>query len=130
MPAMYTTRSGRRGRTFESCRPDCKHCGMVREPETARSRQRLGHLIRLACLSVSILSTMYPMSSSTAMSPTEIKDIRIILGWTQERLAVACGVEKAAVSHWENGIRQPSGSAEILLTHCRDMALRLQQKNS
>lgn len=64
------------------------------------------------------------------MLPTEIKEVRSILGWTQERLASACGVEKAAVSHWEKGIRQPSGAAEILLNQCRDMAFRIHAKNS
>lgn len=70
------------------------------------------------------------MSSVPAMSPLEIKEIREALGWTQERLGLAVGVEKATVSHWEKGIRTPSGSAEILLKHYQDMALRSQQKNS
>lgn len=62
------------------------------------------------------------------MSPAEIKSIRDELGWTQERFASAVGVEKAAVSHWEKGIRQPSGAAEILINQLRELALRNPKK--
>lgn len=62
------------------------------------------------------------------MSPVEIKETRDALGWSQERLASAVGVQKSAVCHWEKGLRQPSGAAEILLNQLREMALRNPKK--
>jgi DNA-binding transcriptional regulator YiaG len=71
---------------------------------------------------------MYLMASVQIMSPAEIKETRLALGWTQDRMATALGVGKSTVSHWEKGIRHPHGSAEILLNHYRDMALRDSRK--
>ena len=53
--------------------------------------------------------------STDTISPKEIAAIRNALGWTQAKFAAALGVNHTAVSHWENGLRAPSGSAEILL---------------
>lgn len=49
------------------------------------------------------------------MSKHEIKSIRTSLGMTQTEFADTLGVSQMAVSHWENGLRRPSGSAEILI---------------
>ena len=68
------------------------------------------------------------MSSVQVMTPAEIKETRDALGWSQERLATAVGVQKTAVCHWEKGIRQPGGPAEILLNQLRDMVLRNPKK--
>lgn len=53
------------------------------------------------------------------MKPTEIRSIREALGWTQQRLAIAVGVNRTAVTLWESGKRHPSGSAELLLDQLR-----------
>lgn len=37
-----------------------------------------------------------------------IKSLRIARGLTQQQLATKLGVDKTAVSHWENGIAQPA----------------------
>lgn len=55
------------------------------------------------------------------MSPQEIRELRTALGYTQEQLADAVGVNRTAVTHWENGLRHPSGSAEKMLGILRGM---------
>jgi putative transcriptional regulator len=56
------------------------------------------------------------------MSAHEIKTVRESLGMTQTEFADALGVQQTAVSHWENGARRPSGSAEILIEMLRKQA--------
>jgi DNA-binding transcriptional regulator YiaG len=58
------------------------------------------------------------------MTPFEIKSLRLSLGWTQSRLAEACGVTVRAVKQWEQGRYRPGGSAQILL---RQQKSRLSQ---
>ena len=50
------------------------------------------------------------------MTPQEIKSLRSRLGLTQEAFAKVMGVSRiATVSEWENGSRNPSGSAVKLM---------------
>ena len=56
------------------------------------------------------------------MNPAEIKTLRLTLGWTQQRLAEACGVTVRAVKQWEQGKYHPSGSAQILLRQIKERA--------
>lgn len=56
------------------------------------------------------------------MSAHEIKTVRESLGMTQTEFADALGVQQTAVSHWENGARRPSGSAEILIEMLKKQA--------
>lgn len=49
------------------------------------------------------------------MTPAEIRTLRESLGWTNKRLAEACGVTESTVKRWQQGIRSPSGSALLLL---------------
>jgi len=49
------------------------------------------------------------------MTAAEIKSLRKTLGWTQSRLAEACGVSVRAVKAWEGGEYAPSRPVEILL---------------
>ena len=51
----------------------------------------------------------------STMAKEQIKAIRVSLGMTQEEFAESLGVKQAAVSHWEQGLRRPSGSAELLI---------------
>lgn len=53
------------------------------------------------------------------ISPNEIREIRESLGLKQSEFAERIGVKQAAVSHWEQGIRQPSGAALILIENLR-----------
>lgn len=46
------------------------------------------------------------------MMPNEIKQLRVRLGWTQERLAHELGVSWTTVNRWENGKAKPSPLAE------------------
>jgi putative transcriptional regulator len=55
------------------------------------------------------------------MTPAEIKALRLSLGWTQKRLAEACGVSIRAVKQWEQGKYHPSGSAQILLQQLKTL---------
>lgn len=43
------------------------------------------------------------------------REVRRELGLTQRELADRIGVTVKAVQHWEQGIRQPSGSSERAL---------------
>lgn len=61
------------------------------------------------------------MAYST-MSAHEIKSIRESLGMTQTEFAENLGVQQTAVSHWELGLRRPSGAAEILIEMLRKQA--------
>lgn len=49
------------------------------------------------------------------MAKDEIKSIRESLGLSQSEFAKSLGVNQPAVSHWENGLRHPSGPAAILI---------------
>lgn len=57
-----------------------------------------------------------------AMKPREILSLRQRLGLTQERFAHLIGVSREAVTHWESGIRKPSGPAVMLLKQIREKA--------
>lgn len=52
-------------------------------------------------------------------TPSEIEQIKAMRGEgnkpSQAEIAEACGVDQSTVSLWLNGIRNPSGSARILL---------------
>ena len=45
----------------------------------------------------------------------KVKTLRRKLRLTQAELAERCGVQRSAVTLWELGIRNPSGSALLLL---------------
>jgi putative transcriptional regulator len=45
----------------------------------------------------------------------EVKKVRKSLGLTQHRFAVVVGEGLAAVQSWEQGVRQPNGSASKLI---------------
>ena len=62
------------------------------------------------------------------MSAHQIKTIRESLGMTQTQFADALGVQQTAVSHWEQGARRPSGSAEILIEMLRKQAPKKKSK--
>ena len=47
---------------------------------------------------------MRPMASA-------IRDLRLQLGWTQQRLAAELGTDHGTVSRWERGVSQPRRSA-------------------
>lgn len=64
------------------------------------------------------------MPSTINISPSEIRELRNVLGLTQDELAGKVGVQRAAVTHWENGIRTPSGAALILLDQLRAKAAK------
>lgn len=64
------------------------------------------------------------------MKPAEIVSIRRALGWTQERLAIAIGVNRTAVTLWESGKRNPSGSAELLLKQLGTTAIPATEKKT
>ena len=46
---------------------------------------------------------------------SELKKLREAKRVPQSEVAAACGVDQSAVSLWENGKTEPSGSARILL---------------
>ena len=56
------------------------------------------------------------------MTGPEIRELRKALGWTQQRLAEACGVTRRAVIFWEQGQREPGGSSKIILRGLRTSA--------
>ena len=51
------------------------------------------------------------------MTPERIKEIRSILGITQDDLAVILGVTKTTVGRYEIGLAKPVGEAEKKLAH-------------
>jgi transcriptional regulator with XRE-family HTH domain len=44
-----------------------------------------------------------------------LRDIRLVLGWSQNQLAMRAGVDPGAISHWEAGRREPSYKTLTLL---------------
>lgn len=52
-----------------------------------------------------------------------VKSIRADLGLTQQQLADQVGVTVRAVKQWEQGVRTPSKTAQILLTLLHSLAL-------
>jgi len=53
------------------------------------------------------------------MTPRELKSLRARLGWSQNRLAQALGVQRNTVNRWEMGLRQISPMAVRLLATLR-----------
>lgn len=64
-----------------------------------------------------------PLKAYTA---AEIKQVRTLLGWTQEVMAIRMGVHKKTVEAWEYGVNKPSGPARRLLELYEKQALRQQ----
>lgn len=62
------------------------------------------------------------------MSAHDIKSLRESLGLTQTEFAEHLGVRQGAVSHWELGLRRPSGAAEILIKMLRKQAPKRKSK--
>ena len=50
------------------------------------------------------------------MQANEIKTLRDLLGWTQDRLAEELGVQRTAVALWETGRNKPGGPCKKLLS--------------
>lgn len=53
------------------------------------------------------------------MTPRELKALRAALGWSQQRLAEAVGVQRNTVNRWEMGERIISPMAAKLLATLR-----------
>ena len=49
------------------------------------------------------------------MRPSNIKELRINLGLTQEQMAYALGIAKLTMSQYETGFRKPGPTVLILL---------------
>lgn len=70
------------------------------------------------------------MEAAINMDPAEIKTLRESLGYTQEQLADAIGVNRTAVTLWETGRRNPSGAAGKMLGILMGMASPLRQNGA
>ena len=53
---------------------------------------------------------------NVAVKPADIKTARKKIGMTRETFARAFGLSPATLRKWENGERQPTGAARVLLT--------------
>ena len=53
---------------------------------------------------------------SVAVKPADIKTARKKTGMSRETFARAFGLSPATLRKWENGERQPTGAARVLLT--------------
>jgi len=53
---------------------------------------------------------------NVAVKPAEIKTARKKTGMSRETFARAFGLSPATLRKWENGERQPTGAARVLLT--------------
>jgi len=52
------------------------------------------------------------------MDKKRIAQLRQRFGWSQERFSKALGVvNRLTISHWETGVRRPSGAAKRFLTY-------------
>lgn len=58
------------------------------------------------------------------MSEINIKELRLALGWSQERLARECAFSWATISNWERGICKPS---ELALARLEPLIERVAQ---
>ena len=45
----------------------------------------------------------------------KLKELRMAAGWTQAQLAEKANISQRAVSHWEQGLREPSWSNVLAL---------------
>lgn len=66
--------------------------------------------------------------STIERSPAMIRELRELLGMTQEQFAACCGVQRTTVTLWESGLRNPSGSAALLLEQLKEKAEKLGKK--
>lgn len=55
------------------------------------------------------------MTNKKKWTAKRIKQMRLRKGLTQQRLAELIGLTQKTVSAWENGTRNPSGSAKVAL---------------
>src|SRR5262249_43828272 len=54
----------------------------------------------------------------------KLKELRMAAGWTQAQLAEKANISQRAVSHWEQGLREPSWSNVLALADA--LGVRLQ----
>jgi len=63
---------------------------------------------------------------SLDLPATAVKELRVTLGWSQEKLAYTLGCSRATVQNWESGAHRPSVLAVDRMYHlCPDEDLRL-----
>ena len=60
----------------------------------------------------------------------QVKEVRVTLGLTQVEFASQVGVSQPLVAMWENGKREPSGPAAIVLSQLKDKADKKTTKKS
>ena len=65
---------------------------------------------------------------STTISAADVIFIRDTLDLDQDGLAERVGVQRTAVSHWETGIRTPSGPSALLLGQLKTEAKIIRKK--
>lgn len=41
-------------------------------------------------------------------TPTELQELRLIVGLTQQEVADELGISRTTISHWESGVQSPS----------------------
>lgn len=58
------------------------------------------------------------------MTSTEIKELRHLLGLTQEQFADAIGVTRRALTYWESGQRKPSPTSIKLIERAKGFVYR------
>ena len=58
---------------------------------------------------------MKPSRVFVVNKPNEVTDVRVGLGLSQNKFAALLGISSATLKNWEQGRRQPSGAAKILL---------------
>ena len=67
------------------------------------------------------------------MTPLELKDARISLGFTQEKLAIELGVRRFTVFRWESGVHKVPRMLDLALKQLkreqRQLKVRLRRAN-
>jgi len=56
------------------------------------------------------LDRLYIVCYKATMSPKQIRQIREVLGLTQQQLADFIGASQVAVARWETGVHKPRGA--------------------
>lgn len=73
---------------------------------------------------------LFNLPSGISMQEINVKELRLRLGLTQERLAQKLGVSLISVHNWERGTRRPSPLAQEALLRWAKQAERERRKAS
>ena len=61
---------------------------------------------------------------NTGVNGKEVRELRLSLGWSQDKMAKETGYTTTTISRWERGIVTPSPVAELILEALKESLVK------